>query len=993
MATKEVRARLTLDNRPWARSLSKSDRQLQGFKRNAKLALGAVAVASTAAALAVGKIGAGFEQSQANIKAVTSATVADMKKIEAQARSLGATTSFSATQASDAMFNLALQGFSVEKSIGASEAVLKFAGATMSDLAASAELVGFQMNNFAEQGATASQVANVLFAATTKGALNFERLEASMADAAPVAGQFGISIEETAAALALFSRRGVVGQKAGVGLRNIILELTVNAQKYKDVLPGGLQATEGLADAIDKLRRSGVPATELMERMGKRGGPLLGLLLNEGSEALAKLTDEITGTNAAFEAYDVTQDTTIGAVNRLKSVMEELALRVFDLGEDKLRGILEGAAAAVTKNLDNLERQAGVAIETITNLGLAVKDTAGWLWEMRGAIAAASTAFITYTALVTLASAAVKTWGVIVAVATGAVAPWLLAVSLVAGAIAGLIVHLGGWDAAMIRTSGEIDKLGSYLSAFGEDAQLVGKTAASAFGALVTTLVRTGYAVKDVLAGIGGFIVKSFTGIWDALRGRISFGDILDEASAEFGKFADDAKRRFEYLGEELWKPIGDNYAKESERIYAENDRRLDKIERDTLTKIAGLTPPPVKIPFAPPALPDDGLPPVQGPEFRPYIAPGAIADATKDALESDGAAIADAYRKRAKDISEEVLAARVLIPLAPEIPVDFIGPEYRPFRPEVERDAQETLDVMDEFGTNLDSAFQSSWDSIIDTNRTGTEKIKDGVESLGRSVFSTVGRMTKTWLTSEKVRTASTVKGESARTAASNTSTAARVANAIASAAAYLVEKAAAVGAAAASFFKAHAWIPFAGIGIALAAIATMRATMGKFEKGGVVKGEPVPGLERGEVPIIAHEDEFVVRAGPSKRFRSFLEDLNEGRVTGLNRGPGGTVVATPAAVDPFPMKFRNGGAVAMRTLADLPSFQSGYAPQGGTSSYIATGGGGERRVVVHAPIIVESGSLLVVEDEGSWQRVATKLHETIEDVVKPRYRQRGLV
>lgn len=47
---------------------------------------------------------------------------------------------------------------------------------------------------------------------------------------------------------------------------------------------------------------------------------------------------------------------------------------------------------------------------------------------------------------------------------------------------------------------------------------------------------------------------------------------------------------------------------------------------------------------------------------------------------------------------------------------------------------------------------------------------------------------------------------------------------------------------AAAAGFFKAHSWIPFVGVGLAVAAIATMLATMA-FENGGIVGGNSYTG------------------------------------------------------------------------------------------------------------------------------------------------------
>lgn len=1132
MATKEVRGRLTLDTRAWKSGLSKADRQLAGFRRNAGFALAGVAVAGAAAARSVGLIGAKFEQSQAGIQAVTRATTSQMKQLETQARKLGAETSFSATEASEALHNLALQGFSVEKAIKSSEAVLKFAGATMSDLGESAELVAFQMGNFTDQAVTAEQAANILFASTTKGALNFERLQTAMVDAGPTAGQFGVALEETAASLALFSKRGQVGQKAGVALRNIILELTINAEQYADAITPGIIQSEGLAAALEQIEKSGVPVEELMGRMGKRGGPQLGILLGFGSKALRGMTEELTGTNAAFEAYDVTQNTTIGAVNRLKSVLQELALRVFEVGKDALRDSLDKAAKVVRENLDKLASAARGVAAVIKDVGAATADATAFLWDMRAAIVAVTAAVVAYSVAISGAVIATRAWGVVLAIATGAVAPWALALGLVAGVIAGLIVDMGGWERTLIKLSGRWKELGSEAQEFAELWNRGAKLVDDTFLALWDSIKIIGEAISLWIKGKGAEMSKFFSNLVVAFKTRDVSG-LFDGVTEAFDAFAAQAKAKVAEL-EGVWDPLHEEFRTQTAEIQAENNRRLDAIRVATLTKLAAIDLPTWTIPMELPPLGPDDLAPILGPEMRPMIPPDALNDLRDD--------VEDTLSKVEVDPNDWNIGPWK-IPLVFDRPPENLfgpefGPEYRPFAPEAEADFKSVLNIAQETAGQMSAAFDTAWNAIVDVHISGAERVRAIWGSVMNAALGVIGSIVKAWVFHEEIRSGATVAGEATRTqateigstlrkeivggeAAATVASAAlsqsahevgevaktvatttgeqvrteatlvssviqetaaqgasavkvaatvkdvsthvggektkttasvvaqkvqteaavvgsniRVAAALKAAQANNAETTSSIKAAAGDQMKAHAKIPFVGIAIAIGLIGTMLAFMKglpKFARGGPVEstpGGPIGGLGKGEVPILAHAGEFVVRKNPAKQFRQLLEDLNAGRVSSLiGRGAGVDELETTKAtaerikgafrVEDLP-NFEDGGEIGRANTLRLEQIRKaasntfrrvdrahgaeaelqdfGFSQSLGAISSVPapppsriaeSSGGGTTTINIEAPIMVGEGSLLFADDSDSWKRVAVRLHDTIEDAVKPHYRQ----
>ena len=97
-------------------------------------------VALTGLAVSSIKTSMEFEASMKSVAAISGSTGATFDALEAQAKELGRTTAFSASQAADGMKFLSMAGFDAEQTMSAMPGVLALAAASQTDLATSADI-------------------------------------------------------------------------------------------------------------------------------------------------------------------------------------------------------------------------------------------------------------------------------------------------------------------------------------------------------------------------------------------------------------------------------------------------------------------------------------------------------------------------------------------------------------------------------------------------------------------------------------------------------------------------------------------------------------------------------------------------------------------------------------------------------------------------------------------------------------------------------------
>ena len=295
--------------------------------RMGKLAL-AMAPVAVAAGLVLGglgttvKVAADFEQALAGVAARSRAGAEDLAKLGQSARALGASTSFTAVQVVKAQDELVKKGFSVNQIVSAMPGLLSLAAATQSDLALASNVTTAALNSFGLAAERASEIADIMAAASTGSATDINGLAMALQNAGGIVSGLGGDFALLAA---------MQGKLQDVGINESIAATGIK------IMFGRLSAPAGeAAKAIDalgvKTRDAGGNMLPFLQIMKQMEGKLAGMgtakqaeYIKEifGQEAMATVMALFKSGTASVEKFAETLRNSAGAA-------EEMANRQLD---------------------------------------------------------------------------------------------------------------------------------------------------------------------------------------------------------------------------------------------------------------------------------------------------------------------------------------------------------------------------------------------------------------------------------------------------------------------------------------------------------------------------------------------------------------------------------------------------------------------------------------------------------------------------------------
>ncbi|MFD8949468.1 phage tail tape measure protein [Streptomyces xanthophaeus] len=183
--------------------------------------LGLVAVFGLAALAA-----ARFEKAMSEVRAVTNGSAKEMQELSDAALEAGQATIYSATQAAKAEAELARAGISTADIIGgALKGALDLAASGQLELGESAIISAQAMNAFKLSGRDVGHIADVISAGAGKSATNVHDMGFAFRQAALLASQTGLSLEQTVGSLSLFAQNALTGSDAGTSLKVMLQRL------------------------------------------------------------------------------------------------------------------------------------------------------------------------------------------------------------------------------------------------------------------------------------------------------------------------------------------------------------------------------------------------------------------------------------------------------------------------------------------------------------------------------------------------------------------------------------------------------------------------------------------------------------------------------------------------------------------------------------------------------------------------------------------------
>ncbi len=278
----------------------------------------------------------GFEDQMLTVKAVTGAVGAEFDKLYAKAKLLGRTTSFMAAEVAGGMVQLGRAGFAPSEIDASVSGILNLARATGTELPRAAEIAAGTLRAFSLEADQMNRVTDVLTATAINSAQTLEQLGDSMVYVAPLADEYGLSLEETSRALGVMANMQIKGSMAGTGMRMMLLQLSDPKirKQLKDMnidLSDFGNTMVGVGQAMVKM--SGPQRLDFAKQMfGQRAaGAAVKLARNDFPE-LSDAIDNAAGTAAKAAAM---MDSGLGgAFRRLMSAVEGVKIAIGeDLGE------------------------------------------------------------------------------------------------------------------------------------------------------------------------------------------------------------------------------------------------------------------------------------------------------------------------------------------------------------------------------------------------------------------------------------------------------------------------------------------------------------------------------------------------------------------------------------------------------------------------------------------------------------------------------------
>jgi TP901 family phage tail tape measure protein len=295
-----------------------------------------------------------FEQANADLASVLGTTRSQITGLTEDAKRLGATTSFTASQVTLLQTELAKLGFGETQIKDMTADILDFASATGADLPSAAALAGSALRAFGLESSEMNRVVSTLAVATTKSALNFGYLQASLSTIAPVAKTFGFTIEDTTALLGTLANSGFDASSAATATRNILLNLADSGGRLAVALGRPVKSLDDLIPAFAELKARGVDLNETLELTDKRSVAAFNTFL-DNAKSIGQLRDSITGAGDALKKMvDERMNTVHGSILILQSAWEGLMLTLSSSSGiikkviDALASLLGGITKLVT---------------------------------------------------------------------------------------------------------------------------------------------------------------------------------------------------------------------------------------------------------------------------------------------------------------------------------------------------------------------------------------------------------------------------------------------------------------------------------------------------------------------------------------------------------------------------------------------------------------------------------------------------------------------
>lgn len=486
------------------------------------------------------KAGLDFEEAMSKVQAISGATGDDLAALTEQAKELGSSTRFSASEAAAGMEFLARAGWDATEIMDGMPGLLDLAAASAMDLGRAADITSNVMSAFGLAADTAGHVADVFAAAAANANTDVEQLGLAMTYLAPVANTLGWSLEEATAAVMKMSDAGIQGEKAGAAFATSLTRIAKPSKEAQNVIDelglsffdmdGNIKPLPQLISDLEKATADLTgeqKAAALSTIFGAEAYKNWAVLLDAGSSSLGSATDMLTKADgAAKKMADTMQANGKGAMTEMKSALEGLGITLSEYLIPAFTSIVQKITEAI-RWFNDLDPAIQQIILVVGGIAAAVGPVILVVGQLVSAVGAIVSAF-------SAASGAIAAAGGVLAVITG---PIGLTIAAIAGLAAAAYLIYDNWEYIETFFVDLWNKVSTYMKEEWDKMvemltnawNAVKETATTVWNALVEAvmniirpfveaIMKVWNAVKDDIAKVWNGIKTFFTGWWETIK-------------------------------------------------------------------------------------------------------------------------------------------------------------------------------------------------------------------------------------------------------------------------------------------------------------------------------------------------------------------------------------------------------------------------------------------------------------------------------------------
>lgn len=312
---------------------------------------------------------ADFDDALKRTQALTGATATQSMELEKQARDLGATTAFTASQVAIAQGNMGQAGLKVNQILEATPGILALASAGQVDLASATDMSISALNIFGLEASKATHVADLLATAQANSTGNTQWFAMAIQNAGANAKTLGYTLEDTLAILGAMAPAFKDGGSAGTSLNAILRDLNKNMNRQGQIMLNGKKVTiaqngemlsmSQIIANVDKATKNLTKTQKyqaLATVLGDEAIRGFNVLLGAGADEITRydnIMDSATGT--AKKMSDIMESGIGGALRETGSAIESVALQLVTTFEPAIMIVLDAFSGFLTNTSKILE--------------------------------------------------------------------------------------------------------------------------------------------------------------------------------------------------------------------------------------------------------------------------------------------------------------------------------------------------------------------------------------------------------------------------------------------------------------------------------------------------------------------------------------------------------------------------------------------------------------------------------------------------------------